>query len=59
MRFSAPGKMFNRLWLAAMDKIGNTEFGDGAERTAEGGADQDSGEVFRFTLGHCAPVRIT
>jgi hypothetical protein len=32
--------MFDRLRLAGLDKIGDTEFGDCADGSAEGGADQ-------------------
>ena len=53
------GKMFDCLRPAGLDKIGNTELGDGADRTAEGGADQNAGEVFGFLLAHNVPVRIS
>jgi hypothetical protein len=35
-----------------LDEIGNAEFGDGADRATEGGADQDAAELFGFLLGH-------
>src|SRR5579872_6685995 len=45
MGCSGAGKMFDRLWLADMDEIGNTELGDCADRATEGSADQNAGEV--------------
>ena len=44
--------MFNGLRLATLDEIGNAEFGDCADRAAEGSAVQNASELFRFLLGH-------
>ena len=52
MRFGAAGEMFDGLRRAGLDQIGNAEFGDGADRAAEGGAGQDAAELFGFSLGH-------
>ena len=52
MRPAGTGEMFNRLRVAGLDEIGNAELGDCADCAAEGGADQDAGEVFGFLLGH-------
>jgi hypothetical protein len=44
--------MFDGLRLATLDEVGNAEFGDCANRAAEGGAVENASELFRFLLGH-------
>jgi hypothetical protein len=51
MSFAGSGEMFDWLWLAGLDEIGNAELGDCADRAAEG-ADHDAVEMFGFLLGH-------
>ena len=45
-------EVFDGLWLAGLDEVGNAEFSDGADRAAKGCAVQDAGELFRFLLCH-------
>jgi hypothetical protein len=52
MRFADTGEMFDGLRLASFDEIGNAELAAAADRAAEGGADQDTAEMFGFLLGH-------
>jgi len=51
MRFAGAGEMCDGLRLAGLDEIGDAELGDGADRAAQGGADQDATELFGFSLG--------
>jgi hypothetical protein len=46
-----PGGIFDGLRLAGLNEIGNAQLGDGADRAAEGGADEDARELFGFLLG--------
>jgi hypothetical protein len=45
MRFAGAGEMCDGLRLAGLDEIGDAELGDGADRAAEGGADQNAAEL--------------
>lgn len=50
--FAGFGEVFYGLRLAALDEVGNAEFGDRADRAAEGGPVEDAIELFSFSLGH-------
>jgi hypothetical protein len=52
MSFAGFGEVLDGLRLATLDEVGDAEFGDRADRAAEGGAVQDASELFRFLLGH-------
>ena len=46
--FAGFSEVFDGLRLAGLDEVGNAEFGNGADGTAEGGSVQYAIELFRF-----------
>lgn len=50
--FAGFGEVLYGLRVAGLDEVGNAEFGDRADRAAEGGAVEDAIELFSFLLGH-------
>ena len=50
--FGGAGQMIDWLRVAGLDKIGNAELGDGADRAAEGGAGQNPCKLLVFLLRH-------
>ena len=56
MRLAGSGEVFNWLRMSGFDEIGNTEFGDRADRAAEGGAVHDAAKMFVLVLGQSFPL---
>ncbi len=52
MSLGGSGEVFDGLRLAGLNKIGNAELGNSANRPAEGGTRHDAVEMFGFLLGH-------
>jgi hypothetical protein len=52
MSLAGFSEVFDGLWLTGLDEVDNAEFGDRADRAAEGGSVQNAIELFRFLLGH-------
>lgn len=50
MSLASSREVFDWLWLAGLHEIGDAELGDCADGAAEGGADDNTAEVFGFLL---------